>query len=474
MSPARRPASLVAERAVRYLSEQPDPVDSVEMARKILATQVSDELTARKVLEAAFGGDPRLTYRNGAWRRVTPERSKTTEDRLASEAREPDRVLILLAGRRQAPGQPLRLTTVAAVRLEEGAVVSACGGDPAPGPGGEQLRRALLEILRGAVPVLHDPPGALPALERWLDEPLESPISLRELGRARLGLKAGHDLETLAGKLGLRFRASEDLLDQAEVLDGCLRGMTREGEGLEDLRAAADRGAPPLDWSRFAFGREFLRSVPRVAGTYRFYDAQERLLYVGKSKNLHRRIGSYFRAGGPRPAGIQALLESLHRIELEPVGSDLEAMLREAALIRRKKPERNVQRRLHARGGRWDRLRSILILEPASSPWVLRAYLLRDGFLVARVAVGPRGAGLRRIERVLEDHFFSVPSGPTAPAGSEVEVEVVSRWLAANRDQVVAFDPTDLGSAKEVMNRLRWFLERGSLLDPDGTPILFR
>ena len=75
---------------------------------------------------------------------------------------------------------------------------------------------------------------------------------------------------------------------------------------------------------------------------------------------------------------------------------------------------------------------------------------------------------------MLEDYYFSGPVGPTHAAGPDLAVEVVVRWLAANRDQAVAFDPTDLGSAREVIERLRWFLDQGGLFDPDGTPIITR
>ena len=86
--------------------------------------------------------------------------------------------------------------------------------------------------------------------------------------------------------------------------------------------------------------------------------------------------------------------------------------------------------------------------------------------------LGPRGGGLRRIARILNDHFFSTPEGPHVIEGPDLDVQIVVRWLSANRDRVVAFDPTDLGSSEEVIERLEWFLHQGGLFDPDGVPIL--
>ena len=169
------------------------------------------------------------------------------------------------------------------------------------------------------------------------------------------------------------------------------------------------------------------------------------------------------------------MIDGAHRIEYEAAGSDLEAMLREAEQIREDRPEANVQREIRSRRGRAKRLRAILILEPAEAPYVLRAFLIREGRLIDRVPIGPRGGGLTRIRRILDNHFFSSPSGPVPiDDGPDLDVEVVVRWLAAHRDRVVAFDPTDLKASREVIERLRWFLGQGSPFDPDGSPILSR
>jgi hypothetical protein len=481
MSTSPRPISLVAERAVRFLRDQQEPVDSVELARHLLSTRIRDEDAARKILESAFASDPRLEYVDGGWRRtfVSPAEAggEAAHERRETPIREPveedpDCVLITIEGGREARGRPFQLTRVAAVRLHRGEVAAACGGDVSPG--GDRLRRVFVETLDGAVPVVHDPPGSLPALERWLDEPLAPPISLRRLAQARLGLPARHDLDTLLGRLGINYHETDDPLVIADTLHACIEALRRPGESLAEMCEHSAGGSTPIDWSRLAFDRSFLRNLPHTPGTYEFYDSDGVLLYTGKARNLHQRVGSYFREGPGRSTRVQRLLDKLHRIEIQPSGSDLEAMLREAAQIRENRPTENKQRKIHPRAARAARLRSILILEPATAPWVLRAYLLRDGRLLDKVGIGPRGGGLKRIERILDDHFFSMPVGPTTSAGPDVDVEMVGRWLAANRGRVVAFDPTDLPSAREVTDRLRWFLGQGAPFDPDGTPILNR
>lgn len=469
-----RPAlSVVAERAVRYLEAQGRSASSREVARAVLVSEVGDESTATRILEAAFAGDARLTYARGRWRVRAGRPPRSTAGASRSGRTEPDRALLVLDGDPAARGRPFALRSVAVIRLSGDAVVTACAGEIGSRRTDPELRVAAREALEGAMPVVHDAPGAIAAFEHWLEEPIESPLSLRRLGRVRFGLPARHGIEALAARMGLPWRDGGDPVARAEILDTCLQALRRPGESLERLRSIGRGEAPPIPWARYAFDRAFLRSLPAAPGTYRFYDDGGGLLYVGRSADLRRRVGSYFVEGARRPPRVQRLVDAVRRIEIEPSGSDLEAVLREAAAIARARPRANVQLRTHSRPGRAARLTSILILEPAAPPWVLRAYLVRDGVLLDRVPLGPRGGGLARVARVLEERFFDPRPGPSAAVPTRVDVDLLARWLAAHRDRVVAFDPTHLKTSREVVARLRWFLEGGPLRDPDGTPIRY-
>ena len=459
----RSAASLTAQRAVRYLRDRPDGASAVALAGEVLAARLTDEATATRILAAAFDSDPRLRYDGSRWHLAEFDRAEGT-----------DVVFLSIDGERPAPGRPFELRAFAAVRVAAGRVVTACAGDPTDASGAGELRASAVEAIEGATPVLHDAPGALEAFEAWLGEPLPRVVSLRRLGRLRAGLPARHPLEDLAAKLGVPFRDSADPARMAEILEACLERLRRSAESVAQLVEASSAGAPPIPWNRYAFDRTWLRSVPRAAGTYRFLDERGDLLYVGKSRDLQRRLASYFREAAPRGARVQRLLDTLHRIEVAPTGSDLDAVLREAAEIARKRPSANVQRHHHPTSGRGARFESILILEPAWPPLALRAFLIHGGEWVDVVPIGPRGGGLRRIERLLDERCFDPRPAPASRAPRPVEVELITRWLAAHRDRAVAFDPTHLRSAAEVVARLRWFLGAGTLGVDGAGPVIPR
>ena len=89
-------------------------------------------------------------------------------------------------------------------------------------------------------------------------------------------------------------------------------------------------------------GRKFFRKLPQRAGVYKMRDAQDRIVYVGKAKNLRQRLGSY-RIANPEkmPRRHLRMLRQVVRIELELCPNEASALKHEAKLIRELKPQFN-------------------------------------------------------------------------------------------------------------------------------------
>lgn len=87
--------------------------------------------------------------------------------------------------------------------------------------------------------------------------------------------------------------------------------------------------------------KSFLKDLTRRPGIYQMYDAENKVLYVGKAKNLRNRVSSYFRSTGLSPK-TQALVARIQHIEVTVTGSETEALLLEQNLIKQQRPPYNI------------------------------------------------------------------------------------------------------------------------------------
>jgi len=87
--------------------------------------------------------------------------------------------------------------------------------------------------------------------------------------------------------------------------------------------------------------RPILRRLPHRPGVYLFLDDKDRVLYVGKARDLRKRVSSYFRAGIPGGKTGQ-LVRRVRKIEVTVAGSEGEALILESNLIKEHKPRFNV------------------------------------------------------------------------------------------------------------------------------------
>lgn len=85
----------------------------------------------------------------------------------------------------------------------------------------------------------------------------------------------------------------------------------------------------------------FLSTVTSQPGVYRMYDEADTVIYVGKAKNLKKRLSSYFRSN-LSSRKTEALVKNIHHIDVTVTHTETEALLLEHNYIKKYQPRYNV------------------------------------------------------------------------------------------------------------------------------------
>jgi hypothetical protein len=190
-------------------------------------------------------------------------------------------------------------------------------------------------------------------------------------------------------------------------------------------------------------------------------DADGRALYVGKAVHLRRRLRAHF--AGRRWRALKPEMSRAADAEWQEVGSEIEALLREAALIQELQPPVNVQigaPDLSARDVPRALQRDVIVLQPSievDSVELLGAAV--DGrWMIQRTR--RNGADLAVHARRLWAFFRAVHPAPrtSSPAASASHpapfAPLVFSWLAGRGAGATRLDPHDAASARQLQARL--------------------
>jgi excinuclease ABC subunit C len=115
------------------------------------------------------------------------------------------------------------------------------------------------------------------------------------------------------------------------------------------LPEVTEDGNETIAEGRLAIGHAAIENAVKLAptspGVYRMLNAANDVLYVGKAKNVRKRLSSYARASAPQPARILRMIAATVSVEIVSTATETEALLLEANLIKQLRPRFNVQLR---------------------------------------------------------------------------------------------------------------------------------
>ncbi|MBC8319142.1 MAG: excinuclease ABC subunit C [Bacteroidetes bacterium] len=85
-----------------------------------------------------------------------------------------------------------------------------------------------------------------------------------------------------------------------------------------------------------------IKTLPGKPGVYQYFNADGRILYVGKAKNIKKRVGSYF-TKAHQSAKVKMLVKKISDIKFIVTDTELDALLLENNLIKKYQPQYNIQ-----------------------------------------------------------------------------------------------------------------------------------
>lgn len=86
----------------------------------------------------------------------------------------------------------------------------------------------------------------------------------------------------------------------------------------------------------------FLSSLPDLPGVYQFFDSTGKIIYIGKAKNLRKRVSSYFNRSQYDSAKVRALVSRVADLKYIVVNSESDALILENILIKKHQPKYNI------------------------------------------------------------------------------------------------------------------------------------
>jgi DNA polymerase III epsilon subunit family exonuclease len=350
-----------ADRLVELVEERRGAVSAEEAARVLFALGHVPAGVARSLLDDVVTGDSRLAWRGGA----VCLAGGGLESRLLEEAAF---VVLDLETTGLAPGRS-KICEIGAVRVDR---LDAVGTFQTLVNPKERLPLAIANLtgledreLRSAPPVelavrrfLAFSEGATLVAHNarfdvgFLDHELERLTGRRYAGpivdtvwlarRLLSGRTPRVSLASLAQFFGTAARPCHRALPDAEATAEILLRLI----GLAQERGAtnvSDLVALAVPARRAAHAKRSLAfGAPTSPGVYLFRDAHDRVLYVGRARDLRARLRSYFRSEKLRPA-VEAALGVVEEIEWRVLGSELEAALEELRLLRELRPPANAR-----------------------------------------------------------------------------------------------------------------------------------
>ncbi len=373
--PGSERQATLADRLCELLARRGRPLEVGHVVAQVLRVRRCPERLQRRLVAEIVESDRRLAWRGRDLVGLAPA------GWAATPLREATFCVVDIETTGGAPGRS-KITEIGAVRVRGGelidrfeTLVDPCRPIPEPitritgihdamvvgQPRIEEALERFVAFVGDDVMVAHNAPFDFRFLNyerfriagRYFTQPwLDTLVIARRLLRRRLDR---FDLATLSEwadtTVRPNHRALADAEATAEVLVVLVDLLVERGHTTLERAVGFGQGGG----ARYAHKLALAEDLPATPGVYLMRDRDGAVLYVGKARNIRRRVRSYFGPQGRHGRLVARALDGVTTIDYEETGSELSALLREVALLRELRPPCNT-RGVTGRGGRYLKL----------------------------------------------------------------------------------------------------------------------
>ena len=452
------------ERIHEFLQNQDGRATSEMIASEALGLKGAKGGVADRVVEAAIEGDLRFSQRtNGVWILAPPKKETPIRDAQA----------LIVGAIESNLDSSIKLAACRVHSQGPGIEFPEFEIDPQKVDSVEGLE-SFASFALDLVPVSFRFPRISRQVNHVARQILGKPIfsegiCLFRLARRLFPNQSFPDLESLAGVLGLTYYSNKGL-DAAVQLQGeiFLRFLERcEAQGmstLSEVMADLYPSPTPVRFEAFAFDEMFLDDLPGEPGVYIMRDDSGCVIYVGKAVDLRQRVGHYFSRRSERTEKTQGILARIWSVEVESVGSELEALILESHLIRICQPEFNTQVKIHEQGEDFGLERNFVLFLPSSESDCLELFCVRDNIPLEQIRVRRDLRDWQAVsERLVRIYFEQGPSELERTEEDAADLEILRRWLSIHRESVNTVDMESVGRKEEAIRVLSSHIQNFNL-----------
>lgn len=466
----------IHEEMIDHIMQYPQGVSSRELASTFLKFKNADERLAHVAVQGILQKDRRCRYENGLWHVVIENVGKA--DRALEE--EPWVAVYLTPGQQNRAREVMHVSVwslfdTPSLLLSQWLIDS------------QQIPAEERELLVSPQDTAFDSEHRATVSDIWrmLENKTVLFFSSHQQGLwSRTGLKAGESMldDTMVVSYLCKVAevpikrpmTLESVIDRLFSRSALLPAALAQGEAFAEsawelLRRIKEKGIVSraglerwdaeqtieIAWAQKSFTFNDIQNAPASPGVYGFTDKAGDFIYIGKGKNVRKRLLGYFRQTEESPEKLITLRNEAYGLTVHRCGSELESLLYEYRLIKKYAPKLNSQIEVNERKGVYNPVGDSIFLLPHAEDGFGMAVCFRKNQKISLLPFRQDFSENESMVQFLEQFFFA--ERLESESTDFPEQEIVFRWVNKHRDDVVRIDVSRFAHAQQLFENIKCY-----------------